>query len=184
MQGIYEGITTRLFMLLFYPDPYLLTSSMPHSCLHVLDCFVTVCAWCACTRYGCFLIWLGCLFSCHSVHLRMPPSISVHLCPTSLPCTITCTSFFHFSLSFSSSPTLSLALRLSCRLFICCVNNCLPTAVIAPPCQPEVWSKWQCAQFSLAYIVQFLVSLVPLAKKKSPLMLLLCFICGINFWAH
>lgn len=65
-------------------------------------------------------------------------------------------------------PPLFFSLRLSCQLFIRCVNNCLPTVVIAPPCQPEVWSKWQCAQFSLAYIIQFLVSLVPLARKKNP----------------
>ncbi len=112
--------------------------------------------------------------------VNITPSLS---CFPSSVCYHSC--IFHFSLSsFSSSPTLSLSLHLSCRLFIRCVNNCLPTVVIAPPCQPEVWSKWQCAQFSLAYIVQFLVSLVPLAeKKKSPLSLQLCFICEINFWA-
>lgn len=69
--------------------------------------------------------------------------------------------FFFLPHSFSPSPSLMSA-------FIRCVNNCLPTVVIAPPCQLEVWSKWQCAQFSLACIVQFLVSLVPIAKKKSP----------------
>ena len=114
--------------------------------------------------------------------VNITPSLPCFLSPL---CAITRASFFHLSLAFSScSPSRSLSLHPSCQLFIPCVNNCLPTVVIAPPCQLEVWSKWQCAQFSLAYIVQFLVSLVPFAKKKSPLLLQLCFICDINFWAH
>lgn len=112
----------------------------------------------------------------------MPPSISLHLCPVFSPlCVLSLVhlSFICLSRSFLASP-LVLSLHPSCRLSIPCVNNCLPTVVIAPPCQLEVWSKWQCAQFSLAYIVQFLVSLVPFAKKKkkkkvpSPVAVVLC----------
>lgn len=67
-------------------------------CLYVLDCLVTLCAWWpACTRNGCFLIWLHYLLSCPSVHWRLPLSISLHLCPVFPPlCAITCTSFFQF----------------------------------------------------------------------------------------
>lgn len=151
-------------------------------CLYVLHCLVTVCAWPpACTSYGCFYFHLTRL-PCHSVHLRMAASVSPHLCPVILLSVCyylyILPSFFLVSPSFLPPP-----LFLSRRLFIRCVNNCLPTVVIAPPCQPEVWSKWQCAQFSLAYIIQFLVSLVPLAKK-SPLLMQMCFIRGINFWTH
>lgn len=168
MQGIYEGITTRLSMLLFYPDPYRLTNGMQH-CL-------SPCPWLFCYSM-CLVclhkIWLLPHLTRLSVLLSFCPSedVTVNITPSLSYFTplcyhlYICLSFFFLLIFFL--PTLSLSLHLSCRLFIRCVNNCLPTAVIAPPCQTEVWSKWQCAQFSLAYIVQFLVSLVPLAKKRK-----------------
>ena len=177
VQGVHEGTTTGLSMLLSVcPMP-----RCPAACstvtLHVPDCVVTVCA-----RWSCsYKIWLllhltglsvllsfcpseGCRRQYHSVFVQSllapPPFLRV--------LSLVYLSFIFFPLSFlSSSPTFSRSPRLSCQLFIRCVNNCLPTVVIAPPCQPEVWSKWQCAQFSLAYIVQFLVSLVPVAGEKN-----------------
>lgn len=148
-------------------------------------CLITVCAWWpACTRCGCFL-------TCYplprpSVHPKLPLSISLCLFFPP-PSAITCTSFFQFvhpppPPPFFPSPTHSLLLHLSCRLFIRCVNNCLPTVVIAPPCQLEVWSKWQCAQFLLACIVQFLHSFVHIAKKKPKSPHCSCFSSAINFW--
>lgn len=185
MQGVHEGITTTAgFPCCFCtPIPNTLPTACSSVCLHVLDCLVTVCAWWpACTRCSCFLLWLGYLFTLHSVQLRTPLSISLRLYPVSPPLrAITCKSFllFLFLLLF----LIPHSFYLSSQLFIHCVNNCLPTVVIAPPCQPEVWSKWQCAQFSLAYNVQFLVSLVPITKNLlHPVQP--CAICEINFWVH
>lgn len=84
-------------------------------------------------RYPVLLSIRNCLCQYHcAVVLFFPP-----------PSAITCTSFFQFvhpppPPPFFPSPTHSLLLHLSCRLFIRCVNNCLPTVVIAPPCQLEV----------------------------------------------
>lgn len=186
MQGVYEGITTTVgFPCCFFtPDPW------PAACSTV--CLLSLIVL---LQYvpGDLLVhdtWLLPRLIRLSVLPSFCQSEDADVLFSLLLCAITCTSFFHLSplLLFSLPHSFSLSLHLSCRLFIRCVNNCLPTVVIAPPCQLEVWSKWQCAQFSLAYIVQFLVFHVPLAKKKrekkSPLLLQLCFISGINFWVH
>lgn len=90
---------------------------------------------------------------------------SLCLCPVVSPLrAITCTSF---NLYVPFSPTRFPPLHLSCCLFIRCVNNCLPTVVIAPPCQLEVRSKWQSAQFSLACaLYNFYLSLSPYSKTE------------------
>lgn len=175
----------RLSMLLHpsSPDPPPTPDRLhaPPSCLHVpLDCLVTVCAWwLARARYGCFLGLSVPLSSCPSpdatVNITQP--LSCVLSPVHLILSFVFLSFF-LSLRRPFSPSIP-----SCRLFIRRVNNCLPTVVIAPPCQLEVWSKWQRAQFSLAYILQFPVSLVPVGEKIKwiPFLLQLCFVCCINF---
>lgn len=158
-------------MFFFYPDLQRLTSSMQHCLslslivlLHYVpgDLLVqemaasssdsVICSPvllsigdCHC-QYHCTYVLFSLLCVLSLVHL------SFNLCVSPL--------IFFLPHSFSLSPFLMSA-------FIRSVNNCLPTVVIAPPCQLEVWSKWQCAQFSLACIVQFLVSLVPIAKKKK-----------------
>lgn len=162
-----------LLFFFFYLDLQRLTSSMQH-CL-------SLCPWLSC--YSMCLV--TCLYKIWLLPHLTPLSALPSFCPseiaivnitTPLSCfpssvcyhlyiflsiCVSSPLFFFLPHSFSPSPSLMSA-------FIRCVNNCLPTVVIAPPCQLEVWSKWQCAQFSLACIVQFLVSLVPIAKKKSP----------------
>lgn len=183
VQGVHEGITTRLSMLLFSPRS--LTSSMQRC--HSL------CPWLFCYSM-CPAMLLVQDMAASSPDSTVYSSVILAVCggrrqyhsvfvlfffPLHCALSLLHLSFIFLSPSFLPPPLFPL----SCQLFIRCVNNCLPTVVIAPPCQPEVWSKCQCAQFSLAYIVQFLFSHVPIAKKKkSSLPLQLCFICGINFW--
>lgn len=140
MQGLHEGITTRLSTLPLYPSFWCLISSMK-PCLYIcpsLSCYSTCLAICL------YKLWLLLLQS-DSTPLSSCPSKD-DITPSFLlyppVCKIITFPFFCLSSFFPSS---SFSLRLSCRLFIRCVNNCLPTVVIAPPCQPEVWSKCQCA---------------------------------------
>lgn len=53
----------------------------------------------------------------------------------------------------SVSPTL-----ISCWLFIRRVNNCLPTVIIAPRCQPGVWSKAAGSVFTCPHRTVFSLS--------------------------
>lgn len=161
MQGVHEGITARLSMFLYHPDLWCLISCMQPrlSQCPSLSCYSMCLLTCL------YKLWLLphltrlCLPVIRSIWGWQHQHHAVYVLLSSRLCSVICTSFLLFCLS-SLFPSL-------CRLFIRCVNNCLPTVVIAPPCQPDVWSKWQCAQFSLAYIVQFLASLVPIAKKRT-----------------
>lgn len=144
MQGLHEGITTRLFMLLLYPSSWRLISSMK-PCLSIcpsLSCYNMCLATCL---YKLWLLLLQSdltpLSSCPSKD-DITPSLSWY--PPACILSLFHLSVFLVSHSFFLLLFFSLSLCLSCRLFIRCVNNCLPTVVIAPPCQPEVWSKCQC----------------------------------------
>lgn len=184
MQGVHEGITTtvgfpRCFFFFFF-TPRSLTPDQLHATLSVFVSLVVLLQYVPggllVQDMAASVLWLGCPFFfflsfCPSEDATISITPSLSCFPSSVCYHLYIfLSFVSLSLSsFPPPPTHSLSLHFSCRLFIRCVNNCLPTVVIAPPCQLEVWSKWQCAQFSLAYIVQFLVSLVPLAKKPSPI---------------
>lgn len=114
-------------------------------------------------KYSSFVICLRCLLSCHSSHLRT--SISVQFVPLSLPQRPNHLYIFFFLLLPLSYPHFHYPHH-SYWLFTRSVNNCLPTVVIASPCQPELWSKWQCARLSLAYTLKSPVSPVPPARKE------------------
>lgn len=156
MPSVHEGITARLFLLLFYPP------TIPNVWLSACS-IVCLCIFCL------SVCQVTCLYknttALSSVSAASSPVIlhiwgrqyQSNLCRFPfLNVPITCTSFF-FSSSLFPTPHFHYPYH-SYWLFTRSVNNCLPTVVIASPCQPEVWSKWQCAQLSLAYMLKSPVS--------------------------
>lgn len=134
MQSIHEGIIPlyAVHAAFFTPIIDAPPAACGAVCLYVLDCDLLVQDMAASS--SAFVLLSFCPSEDATVKITPPLSCFCFLCVLSL----VHLSFNLYVSPFFSSPTHSLPLHLSCRLFIRCVNNCLPTVIIALPCQLEV----------------------------------------------